>query len=60
MGHITLSVPVVHIWYFRSLPTKIGTYSELSSKELERIIYYETYVVVNPGKTKLQKTSAYN
>ncbi|HAY33292.1 MAG TPA: DNA-directed RNA polymerase subunit beta' [Ignavibacteria bacterium] len=55
MGHITLSVPVVHIWYFRSLPTKIGYVLGISSKELERIIYYETYVVINPGKTNYKK-----
>ncbi|MBK9332193.1 MAG: DNA-directed RNA polymerase subunit beta' [Ignavibacteria bacterium] len=55
MGHITLSVPVVHIWYFRSLPTKIGYVLGISSKELERIIYYETYVVINPGKSSYKK-----
>ncbi len=55
MGHITLSVPVVHIWYFRSMPTKIGYILGISSKELERIIYYETYVVINPGKTNFKK-----
>ncbi|HEY5534048.1 MAG TPA: DNA-directed RNA polymerase subunit beta' [Ignavibacteria bacterium] len=49
MGHISLCVPVVHIWYFRSMPSKIGYVLGISSKELERIIYYETYVVVNPG-----------
>jgi DNA-directed RNA polymerase subunit beta' len=51
MGHIALSVPVVHIWYFRSLPSKIGYVLGISNKDLEKIIYYETYVVVNPGKT---------
>ncbi len=55
MGHIALAVPVVHIWYFRSLPTKIGYVLGLSSKELEKIIYYESYVVVNPGTTGLAK-----
>ena len=55
MGHITLSVPVVHIWYFRSMPTKIGYVLGITSKELERIIYYETYVVVNPGNTNFKK-----
>ncbi|MDQ3020747.1 MAG: DNA-directed RNA polymerase subunit beta' [Bacteroidota bacterium] len=55
MGHITLSVPVVHIWYFRSLPTKIGYVLGISSKELERIIYYEAYVVINPGKTNFKR-----
>ncbi len=55
MGHIALSVPVVHIWYFRSLPSKIGYVLGISNKDLEKIIYYETYVVVNPGKTNHKK-----
>lgn len=55
MGHISLAVPVVHIWYFRSLPSKIGYVLGLSTKELEKIIYYESYVVINPGTTGLQK-----
>ncbi|HTP80768.1 MAG TPA: DNA-directed RNA polymerase subunit beta' [Bacteroidota bacterium] len=54
-GHIALAVPVVHIWYFRSMPSKIGTLLGVGAKELEKIIYYESYVVVNPGTTGLQK-----
>ncbi len=49
MGHIKLVVPVVHIWYFKSLPNKIGYLLGLSSKKLETIIYYERYVVIQPG-----------
>ena len=49
MGHISLVVPVVHIWYFRSLPSKIGYLLGIPSKKLETIIYYERYVVINPG-----------
>ncbi|HPP92276.1 MAG TPA: DNA-directed RNA polymerase subunit beta', partial [Bacteroidales bacterium] len=49
MGHITLVVPVAHIWYFRSIPNKIGYLLGLPSKKLDSIIYYERYVVVNPG-----------
>ena len=49
MGHIKLVVPVVHIWFFKSLPNKIGYLLGLSSKKLESIIYYERYVVVQPG-----------
>ena len=49
MGHITLSVPVVHIWYFKTLPNKIGHLLGLKSKDLEKIIYYENYVVIQPG-----------
>ncbi len=49
MGHISLVVPVAHIWYFRSLPNKIGYLLGLPSKKLDAIIYYERYVVINPG-----------
>jgi DNA-directed RNA polymerase subunit beta' len=55
MGHISLAVPVVHIWYFRSLPSKIANIIGISSKDLERIIYYESYVVINPGPTSFPK-----
>jgi len=50
MGHIQLVVPVAHIWYFRSLPNKIGYLLGLPTKKLDQIIYYERYVVVQPGK----------
>ena len=49
MGHIRLVVPVVHIWYFKSLPNKIGYLLGFSSKKLESIVYYERYVVIQPG-----------
>jgi DNA-directed RNA polymerase subunit beta' len=49
MGHIELVVPVAHIWYFRSLPNKIGYLLGLPTKKLDQIIYYERYVVINPG-----------
>ena len=49
MGHIELVVPVAHIWYFRSLPNKIGYLLGLSTKKLDQVIYYERYVVVQPG-----------
>ncbi len=55
MGHISLAVPIVHIWYFRSMPSKIGNCLGLSSKDLEKVIYYESYVVIQPGTTGLQK-----
>jgi DNA-directed RNA polymerase subunit beta' len=50
MGHIKLVVPVVHIWYFKSLPNKIGYLLGCGSKKLETIIYYERYAVIQPGK----------
>jgi DNA-directed RNA polymerase subunit beta' len=49
MGHITLTVPIVHIWYFKSLPSKIAYLLGYSSKNLDRIVYYETFVILNPG-----------
>src|SRR6056300_448234 len=49
MGHISLVVPVAHIWYFRSLPNKIGYLLGIPTKKLDSIIYYERYVVINPG-----------
>ncbi len=53
MGHIGLAVPVVHIWFFKALPSKIGNIIGMTTKELEKIIYYESYVVINPGPTGL-------
>jgi len=52
MGHIQLVVPVAHIWFFRSLPNKIGSLLGLPTKKLETIIYYEKYVVIQPGVKK--------
>ena len=58
MGHIKLVVPVVHIWFFKSLPNKIGYMLGLSSKKLESIIYYERYVVIQPGALEESGTAA--
>ena len=49
MGHIELVVPVAHIWYFRSLPNKIGYLLGLPTKHLDSVIYYERYIVIQPG-----------
>lgn len=54
MGHIMLAVPVVHIWFLRSLPSKISAVLGMPTKDIERIVYYESYVVVQPGHTGLQ------
>ncbi|NQV37740.1 MAG: DNA-directed RNA polymerase subunit beta' [Candidatus Marinimicrobia bacterium] len=51
MGHITLAVPVVHIWYLKSIPSKLSYLVGLSTKDLERIIYYESFIIINPGKS---------
>ncbi|MBU1297712.1 MAG: DNA-directed RNA polymerase subunit beta' [Bacteroidetes bacterium] len=55
MGHIYLAVPVAHIWYFKSAPSKIGYVLGIGGKDLEKIIYYESYVVVQPGTTGLKQ-----
>ena len=51
MGHITLAVPIIHIWYLRSIPSKLAYLTGLKTKQLERIIYYETFIVIEPGKS---------
>ncbi len=51
MGHIELSVPVVHIWFFKSLPSKIGNLLGINGRDLEKIIYYEAFAVIQPGNT---------
>ena len=51
MGHITLAVPIIHIWYLRSIPSKLAYLTGLKTKELERIIYYETFIIIEPGKS---------
>ena len=54
MGHITLAAPVVHIWFFKALPNRLGTLLEVKSTDLERVIYFQQYVVVDPGETDLK------
>jgi DNA-directed RNA polymerase beta' subunit len=49
MGHIDLATPVAHIWFLKSLPSRIGTLLDMTLKELEKILYFESYVVVDPG-----------
>ncbi len=55
MGHIALTVPVAHIWYFKSAPNKISAMVGMPAKKLESVIYYEKYVVIRPGASGLQK-----
>jgi len=55
MGHITLTVPVAHIWYFKSAPNKISALLGLPAKKLESVIYYEKYIVIKPGASELDK-----
>ena len=60
MAHIELAVPVVHIWFFKTMPSRIGNIIGLSTSELERVIYYEEYVVTDPGRSDLQKKQLLN
>ena len=55
MGHIELTVPVAHIWYFKSAPNKLAALLGIAAKKLESVIYYEKYIVIRPGATGLQK-----
>ncbi|MDX8413456.1 MAG: DNA-directed RNA polymerase subunit beta' [Mariprofundales bacterium] len=55
MGHIDLAAPVAHIWYLKSLPSRIGLLLDKTLKELERILYFESYVVLDPGLTSLDQ-----
>ena len=55
MGHITLTVPVAHIWYFKSAPNKISALLGIPAKKLESVIYYEKYIVIRPGKSEIAK-----
>jgi len=54
MGHITLATPVAHIWFLKSLPSRIGNILEVSLRDLERVLYFESYVVIDPMETELK------
>jgi DNA-directed RNA polymerase subunit beta' len=60
MGHIELAVPVSHIWFYKCMPSRIGLMLDMSARQLERVIYYEDYIVIDPGKTPLQKAQLLN
>jgi DNA-directed RNA polymerase subunit beta' len=55
MGHIELAVPVSHIWFYKCMPSRIGLMLDMTSRHLERVIYYEDYIVIDPGNTPLQR-----
>lgn len=55
MGHITLAAPVVHIWFFKVTPSRIGLLLDVKQNRLERVIYYQDYIVIDPGDTPLQR-----
>ena len=60
MGHIELAVPVSHIWFYKCMPSRLGLMLDMSARQLERVIYYEDYIVIDPGKTPLTKTQLLN
>lgn len=55
MGHIDLAAPVSHVWFFKAMPSRMGAILDLTQRELEKVIYYEEYVVLDPGDTPLKK-----
>ncbi len=55
MGHIELAAPVAHIWFLKGVPSRIGTLLEMSLKHLEKVLYFESYVVTDPGETSLKQ-----
>jgi len=55
MGHIELAVPVTHIWFYKCMPSRIGLMLDMSGRQLERVIYYEDYLVIDPGQTPLTR-----
>ena len=57
MGHIELAVPTCHIWFFKCMPSRIGLALDMTARHLERVIYYEDYLVIDPGKTPLKAAS---
>jgi len=55
MGHINLAAPVVHIWFFKAMPSRLGTLLDMKVSDLEKVIYFQDYVVVDPGPTPLKE-----
>jgi DNA-directed RNA polymerase subunit beta' len=55
MGHIELAAPVAHIWFLKSLPSRIGLLLDITLREIERVLYFESYIVTDPGLTELEK-----
>jgi DNA-directed RNA polymerase subunit beta' len=60
LGHITLATPVSHVWFFKGLPSRIGHLLDISLRDLERILYFEGYVVIDPGETELKQNQLLN
>ena len=60
MGHIELATPVAHIWFLKSLPSRIGLLLDLTLREIERVLYFESFIVLDPGLTPLNKFQLLN
>ena len=60
MGHITLASPVAHIWFLKSLPSRIGNILEITLRDLEKVLYFEAYLVIDPKDTELIKGELIN
>ncbi len=60
MGHITLATPVAHIWFLKSLPSRIGNIMEITLRDLEKVLYFEAYMVIDPGDTDLRECELLN
>ena len=54
MGHIELACPVAHIWFLKSLPSRIGTILDISLRDLEKVLYFESYIITDPGETEFE------
>jgi DNA-directed RNA polymerase subunit beta' len=54
MGHINLAAPVVHIWFFKAMPSRLGNLLAMKTSDLEKVIYFQDYVVIDPGDTELK------
>ena len=60
MGHVELATPVAHIWFLKSLPSRIGLLLDMTLRDIERILYFESFVVIDPGLTPLEKAQLLN
>ena len=60
MGHINLAAPIVHIWFFKALPSRLGALLDMKTSDIEKIVYFQDYVVTGPGKTPLKKKQLLN
>ena len=58
MGHIELACPIAHIWFLKSLPSRIGLLLDMTLRDIERVLYFEGFVVIDPGMTTLEKSSS--